>query len=107
MNLDDSQVVVIPNLQFSDKDMRGQDFAQLIAAKNTGLLPLADESVHNILKEQGYTKLTYEEERKLMKKNVLEPPIKPETTSGDVGVQQPTASMAVDRVTVNNKPING
>lgn len=107
MNVDDSQVKVIPNLQFADKDMRGQDFAQLIAAKNTGLLPLADESVHTILKEQGYTKLTYEEERKLMEKNVLAPPIKPESTQGDIGVQQPTADMSINRVTVNNKPING
>jgi hypothetical protein len=106
MGLDDSKVEVIPNLQFSDKDMKGQDFAQLIAAKNTGLLPLADKTVHTILKDQGYTKLSYEEERKLMKEDDLSPPIEVPDNSSN-GVQQPTASMNVDRVTVNNDPING
>jgi hypothetical protein len=86
--------------------MKGQDFAQLIAAKNTGLLPLSDKTVHTILKDQGYTKLSYEEERKLMEEDDLSPPIEV-TDSLSNGVQQPTASMNVDRVTVNNEPING
>jgi hypothetical protein len=99
MGLNENEVIVTPNLQFADKDMRGQDFAQLIAAKNTGLLPLSDETVHTILREQGYTKLNYDEERELIKNNVLKPPI--EVVGG---VQQPMTNM---RVSTNNPPING
>lgn len=100
MGIDDREVAVIPNLQFADKDMKGQDFAQLIAAKNTGLLPLSDKTVHTILKEQGYTKLSYDEERKLMAEDELEPPIKVDTMSSNVS--NPSA-----QVTLKQQPING
>jgi hypothetical protein len=103
MGIDDREVEVIPNLQFADKDMKGQDFAQLIAAKNTGLLPLCDETVHTILKEQGYTKLSYKDERKKIKSDELEPPIKPDSPDMvNDNVSNPSA-----QVTLKQQPING
>jgi hypothetical protein len=92
MNLDDSQVKVIPNLQFSDKSMTGQDFAQLITAKQTGLLPISDAALHEILRSQNMTNMTYEEERKQMDREELAPPIevvKPTNTPSDVAQQSP------------------
>jgi hypothetical protein len=83
--------------------MKGQDFAQLIAAKNTGLLPLCDETVHTILKEQGYTKLSYKDERKKIKSDELEPPIKPDSPDMvNDNVSNPSA-----QVTLKQQPING
>jgi hypothetical protein len=75
MNLNDAEVSVIPNLQFADKNMTGQDFAQIITAKQTGLLPISDAALHEILRSQNMTKLTYKEERALMDKEDLAPPI--------------------------------
>ena len=75
MNLDDSQVQIIPNLQFADKNMSGQDFAQLITAKQTGLLPISDAALHEILRSQNMTQMTYKEERAQMDKEDLSPPI--------------------------------
>jgi hypothetical protein len=77
MNLDASQVQVIPNLQFADKNMSGQDFAQLITAKQTGLLPISDAALHEILRSQNMTQMTYKEERAQMDKEDLSPPIEP------------------------------
>lgn len=75
MNLNADEVSVIPNLQFADKNMTGQDFAQLTTAKQTGLLPLSDPSLHEILRSQNMTQMTYKEERAQMDKEDLAPPI--------------------------------
>jgi len=80
MNVDDSQIQVIPNLQFADKNMSGQDFAQLITAKQTGLLPISDAALHEILRSQNMTQMTYKEERTQMDKEDLAPLIGSPTT---------------------------
>jgi hypothetical protein len=90
MNVDETQVKVIPNLQFADKNMTGQDFAQLVAAKQTGLLPISDAALHEILKSQNLTKMDYQQERKQMDSEDLAPPIQVQP------VKQPTTTVTVN-----------
>jgi hypothetical protein len=90
MNVDETQVKVIPNLQFADKNMTGQDFAQLVAAKQTGLLPISDAALHEILKSQNLTKMDYDEERAQMDSEDLAPPIQVQP------VKQPTTTVTVN-----------
>jgi hypothetical protein len=90
MNVDETQVKVIPNLQFADKNMTGQDFAQLVAAKQTGLLPISDAALHEILKSQNLTKMDYEQERKQIDSEDLAPPIQVQP------VKQPTTTVTVN-----------
>lgn len=97
MGIDPMEVVIIPNLEFNDRDMKGQDFAQLIAAKNAGA-PLSRKSFHDNLKSQRYTKMEYEDEIKQIEaelndslsKSLLEAQAQPQA-----GVQQPTANMSM------------
>jgi hypothetical protein len=100
MNVDETQVKVIPNLQFADKNMTGQDFAQLVAAKQTGLLPISDAALHEILKSQNLTKMDYDEERAQMESEDLAPPIQVQP------VKQPTATVTVNGQD-NNETSNG
>lgn len=100
MNVDETQVKVIPNLQFADKNMTGQDFAQLVAAKQTGLLPISDAALHEILKSQNLTKMDYQEERAQMESEDLAPPIQVQP------VKQPTTTVTVNGQD-NNETSNG
>lgn len=62
---DPEKVVVTPNLNFTEADLNGQTLVQIIQAKGLGA-PIADESVHEWMQDQGFTKRTYEEEKKLL-----------------------------------------
>lgn len=55
------EVVVTPNLEFTDADLNGQTLVQIIDAKVKGA-PISDESIHQWCVENNLTKKTYEEE---------------------------------------------
>lgn len=55
------EVSVIPNLDFTNVQIQGQDIVQLITAKNLGF-PLSAKNLHNIAKTRGLTNRTFEEE---------------------------------------------
>lgn len=55
------EVIVKPNLEFSDFDIKGQEYAQLMSAKAMGA-PLSNRSIHEVLVERGLTNMTYEDE---------------------------------------------
>lgn len=57
----EDEVRVIPNLNFTDADLNGQTLVQIVQAKGLGA-PIADESIHTWMQDQGLTALTYEEE---------------------------------------------
>lgn len=61
------EVVVKPNLDFTDEDLNGQTLVQIMQAKGLGA-PIADESVHSWMAEQGLTTKTYEDELELINK---------------------------------------
>ncbi len=55
------EVSVTPNLDFTADIMSGQNLLQLMQAKTMGA-PLSLESLHGLLREQGMTEKTFEEE---------------------------------------------
>lgn len=61
MQLDPNQVKVTPNLDFSKSNMVGQDFVQVMTAKNLGA-PISHKSVHEWLEDKGMTGLNFEDE---------------------------------------------
>lgn len=65
---DASKVKCIPNLDFTNIEIQGQDIVQLITAKTLGF-PLSFETLHNIARERGLTKNTFLEEMELINKD--------------------------------------
>jgi hypothetical protein len=54
-------IVVTPNLEFTDANFNGMALVQMQQAKTLGA-PLSSKSIHGWLADQGMTKLTYDEE---------------------------------------------
>lgn len=55
------EVVIKPNLEFTESDLNGQTLVQILQAKGLGA-PLSYESIHSYMAEQGFTRQTYEQE---------------------------------------------
>jgi hypothetical protein len=62
---DESLVKVLPNLDFTNVAIQGQDLVQLVTAKNSGY-PLSYKTLFDIAADRGLTKNTFEEELKLI-----------------------------------------
>ena len=60
-------VKVTPNTNFTEADLNGQTLVQIVQAKMLGA-KLSDESIHEWMQDQGFTKQTYEDELKRMDK---------------------------------------
>lgn len=56
-------VTVTPNLNFTEADLNGQTLVQIMQSKGLGA-PISEESIHEWMQDQGFTKQTYEEEQK-------------------------------------------
>jgi hypothetical protein len=56
-------VKVTPNLNFTEADLNGQTLVQIMQSKGLGA-PISEESIHEWMQDQGFTKQTYEEEQK-------------------------------------------
>lgn len=61
MGVDPAEVRIEPNTDFVEDTLSPQEVAFLMESKENGL-PLSYESIHNYLRDNDYTKLTYEEE---------------------------------------------
>mgnify|MGYP006403164061 FL=1 len=59
----EDKVSVTPNLNFTEADLNGQTLVQIMQAKGLSA-PISEESIHEWMQDQGFTKLTYEEEQK-------------------------------------------
>lgn len=66
MGLDDSEVIVKPNLDFSKALFSGQNLVQTMSARQLGA-PVCLETIHGYLADQGLTTLTFEDEMAKMK----------------------------------------
>lgn len=64
-NADPLAVKVIPNLDFTNVAIQGQDLVQLVTAKNLGY-PVSYQTLFAIAAERGLSKNTFEEEVKLI-----------------------------------------
>lgn len=56
-------VSVTPNLNFTEADLNGQTLVQIMQSKGLGA-PISEESIHEWMQDEGFTKQTYEEEQK-------------------------------------------
>lgn len=61
------EVVVTPNLEFTEQDLNGETLVKMVTAKNQGAI-LSNESIHRYMQENGMTQMTYEDEKKLVDK---------------------------------------
>ncbi len=61
MGEDPDSVKIEPNTQFHDLSFDPRDIVELASAKTMGI-PLSSRSIHEVLRERGYTRLTYDEE---------------------------------------------
>lgn len=59
------EVKVIPNLEFTNVQILGQDIVQLVTAKNLGY-PISYKSLHAIARARGLVNTTFEEEMALL-----------------------------------------
>lgn len=55
------EIKVIPNLDFIDDTLSGQDLSQLMGAKMLGA-PISFESIHALMQQRGMTEKTFEDE---------------------------------------------
>ena len=58
---DPDKVSVTANLRFSDADINGTTLVALMQAKSLGA-PISEQSIHEFLRTQGATKMSYEDE---------------------------------------------
>ena len=65
---DPDEVKVIPNLDFTNVAIAGQDLVQLLTAKNLGM-PMSYATIHAIMVDRGLTKNTFEQEMALIEKD--------------------------------------
>lgn len=75
---DEEQVVVTPNLNFTEAELNGETLLNIVQAKGLGA-PISEESIHEWMQDQGFTGKAYEDELKLIDKE--EPLVLPTLTS--------------------------
>lgn len=84
MRLDPEQVIVVPNLDFTDERMEPKSLVELTSAKTMGA-PIADKTIHDRMRERGLTDLEYEDELQLIEEE------EPRGASGvELGVEEET-----------------
>ncbi|WPJ68560.1 hypothetical protein OMDBNIEC_00074 [Salmonella phage STP-SP5] len=87
MGADPNQVVVKPNLEFTKSMFNGQDFIQIITARNVGA-PVSLESIHGWAVDQGLTTLSFEEEMSKVKEELKKWPLPTEAKPDQNASQQ-------------------
>lgn len=103
MGEDESKVKVIPNTDFTNWTIQGQDLVQLITAKRLGA-PISARSIHQVLKERGLTKLEYEEELGLLKDDAMFIKLVSEFNSGETGNNPTQVAGGGKKSTEGQKP---
>ena len=67
MGSNPDEVKVIPNLEFADFQMSGQDLVNLMTAKRTQGAPLSLESIHRLMVQGNLTQIDFVKEQELIK----------------------------------------
>jgi hypothetical protein len=65
MGLNEDEVSVKPNLEFSDSTFTGQDLLNYVQAKNLGA-PISVQTIHAMMRRRDVTDLSFEEEKDLL-----------------------------------------
>jgi hypothetical protein len=100
MSMDETKVVVTPNLEFVDQFLSSKDLADLMDARTKGA-PISLESIHDLMASRDLTDKTFEEEMAQVKKEaampgtqppVVTPPVKGAPGTGTNGSTGATGS---------------
>jgi hypothetical protein len=75
------EVKVTPNLEFADYDMTGDNLVKLMTARTMGA-PISKRSIHDLMADQGLTKLDYETEVDTIAEEDAESPPRQGTMTG-------------------------
>ncbi|UPT52962.1 portal protein [Hafnia phage yong3] len=86
MGLNPEEVVIKPNTEFAKSMFNGQDFVQVMTARNLKA-PLSIKSIHTWLMDQGMTTLDFEEELKQIDSELDKFPY-PTDATADLNVAQ-------------------
>lgn len=65
------KITCTPNLDFTSFQIQGQDIVQLQTAKKLGA-PISSKTIHDVMRERGMTRNTFDEEVELIKKDPKE-----------------------------------
>lgn len=65
---DPEKVSIAPNMEFGDAPLTGQLMVDIAAAKNQGW-PISEKTMHDMSRRKGLTRLTYEEESKMIEED--------------------------------------
>lgn len=65
------EIVVIPNLEFTEQDLNGDLLVKMVTAKNQGAI-LSSESIHRYMQENGMTQMSYDDEKKLVEAEMVD-----------------------------------
>lgn len=68
MGLNPEEVSVTPNMEFGDAPITGQMMVDIAAAKNQGW-PISSKTMHDMSRQKGLTRLTFEEEIDLLQED--------------------------------------
>jgi len=74
MGANPDEVRVTPNLEFADFEMSGENLVKLMTARTMGA-PISKRSIHDLMVDQGLTKLDYETEKDLIDEENAEDPL--------------------------------
>lgn len=91
MGLPADEVSVKPNLDFSKAVFSGQNLVQTMASRNLGA-PVSLQSIHAYLVDQGVTKLSFEDEMKIIEEEKLKWPLPVNATNDQNPLQQQPVS---------------
>lgn len=81
MGANPDEVKVTPNLEFADFQMTGENLVKLMNARSLGA-PLSRKSIHDLMVDQGLTKMDFDEEMELIAQEDAEFPVLTGTTAG-------------------------
>ena len=82
MGIDPEPILVVPNLDFADDRMAGQELTQIMTAKSLGAV-ISHRSIHATMQERGMTEMTFEDEVKAMEDEIDLLPEVPGSTEED------------------------
>jgi hypothetical protein len=95
------EVKVIPNTDFGNLGLMASDFTDLTAAREAGA-PISKRSLHQLLRERGFTSMTFEEEVAAIKKEKTELP-DPAVEAADKAAKE-AAALAKNKNSGGNVP---
>ncbi|MEG0323600.1 MAG: hypothetical protein RR619_06345, partial [Raoultibacter sp.] len=95
MGEDADKVKVIPNTEFAKSVFLGQDFVQLMTARNLSA-PISLQSIHQWQVDNGMTTMSFEDEMAIIEQELKKWPL-PEQAKADLNAEQQVQTKAAKK----------